>query len=590
MKKRIVSALLACCMAMSLVACGGNSDSGDSSGEQSSQESENEGSGSQESPEDEGSSQESPEDEGDASESGDGSSASGELVDGKFAETRTITVEVYDRGNDGGSDPENNMYTKYIQDGMLADHNVQVEFKKVPRWTETEEINNLLAAGDAPDICVTYSYPTIQTYANMGGVLDLSEYVDTYKDDLPNLWDWLGDMNINWDRDPASGKLWALEAKLADSSRVLTFVRQDWLDKLNMQAPTTKQEFEDMLVAFKENAETLLGDDADKIVPYSVSYDVGWRAATLIESFIDPDISDREYYVNGFDDRKLTQNGTKEAVRLLNKWYNMGLMWNDFALYGSGDTTEDDMMKAGYVGAFTHNWDYPFRNGADSINATLQQQVGPDAKFVAIDCFEDKNGNYTKFVPGPIDRKIFLPSTNDEPLASMLYLDWISDPEHIQYLQIGDEGVTHEVLENGAYQLIAATGDAIQNSGQNIDYTITCNGLKLVDDELTDLSRAYTYAEIDPDLVVAAHDIAYTDMKVGKNVNVGEITAEAGVGDTLSAKRDQIYDKAVSATPEEFDSVWDEGIADYLSSGGQAIIDERDQKWVAQFGDVDMLP
>ena len=133
-----------------------------------------------------------------------------ELTDGKFAETRHITVEVYDRGNDGGSDPTNNMYTEYIKKGMLEDHNVEVEFVAVPRWTEVDEINNLLAAGTAPDICVTYSYPTIQTYANMGGVLDLKEYVDNYKDDTQNLWNWLGESNIYWDQDINDGTLWAI--------------------------------------------------------------------------------------------------------------------------------------------------------------------------------------------------------------------------------------------------------------------------------------------------------------------------------------------------------------------------------------------
>ena len=54
-----------------------------------------------------------------------------------------------------------------------------------------------------------------------------------------------------------------------------------------------------MIIAFRDNAETLLGADADKMIPYSVSFDVGWRAALLIESFIDPDVSDYEYYVNG---------------------------------------------------------------------------------------------------------------------------------------------------------------------------------------------------------------------------------------------------------------------------------------------------
>lgn len=516
--------------------------------------------------------------------------AEDEIVDGKFTTTRHITVEVYDRGNDGGSDPTNNMYTEYIKKGMLEDHNVEVEFVKVPRWTEVEEINNLLAAQKAPDICVTYSYPTIQAYADMGGVMDMSELLEENKDLAPNLWDWLGETNLFFDRDPVEGTVWAIEAKLATSNRILTFVRQDWLDALGIAAPTTTEEFEAMLYAFKERASELPVDDASKVIPYSVSYDVGWRAANLIESFIDPDISDREFYVNGFDDRKLTQEGTKEAVRLLNKWYNDGLMWNNFALYGSGDTTEDDNMKAGYVGAFTHNWDYPFRNGVDSINANLTRNVGPDAKYVAVDCFTSSNGAHTKFVPAPVDRKVFFPLTNDEPLACLLYLDWISDPAHIEYLQIGDEGVTHNVLESGAVQTIAATGDAIMNSGMNIDYTITCNGLKLADPEKTMLSKAYNYAEIDPEIVAQADTYAQTDLHVIKSVNVGTIEAEVGIGDTLTSKRDQVFDQAVVAPVDKFDEVWDEFMDDYLSSGAQDIMDERAEKWEQFFGDAEMLP
>lgn len=514
-----------------------------------------------------------------------------ELVDGKFTTTRHITVEIYDRGNDGGSDPTNNMYTDYIKKGMLEDHNVEVEFVKVPRWTEVEEINNLLAAQTAPDICLTYSYPTIQTYADMGGVQDLSQLIEDNKEMLPNLWAWLGETNIYWDRDPVDGTIWAIEGKLATSNRVLTFVRQDWLDALGIAAPTTTEEFEAMLHAFKDRASELPVDDASKVIPYSTSYDIGWRAATLIESFIDPAISDREYYINGFDDRKLTQNGTKEAIRLLNKWYNDGLMWDNFALYASGDTTEDDNIKAGYVGAFTHNWDYPFRNGVDSINANLTRNIGPDAKYVAIDPFNDAAGTHTKFVSSTAgDRKIFFPVTNDEPVASLLYLDWISDPTHIEYLQIGDEGVTHNVLESGAIQTIAATGDAIMNSGMNIDYTITCNGLNLSTPELTRLSKAYGYAEIDPELVAQADIIAQTDARPAKNVNVGAIEAEAGIGDTLSSKRDQVYDQAVVAPVDKFDEIWDEFLSDYLASGGQDIMDERAEKWAEYFGDADMLP
>lgn len=583
MRKKLLSLLLAGAMVLSLTACGGNENSSNSSTTQTdtTQADASKTDTTQSSSADTSST--------DANAAAD--PTNGEVVDGKFVETRKITVEVYNRENDGGSDPTNNKYTQYIKDKMMELHNVEVEFVSVPRWTEVEQINNLLAAGDAPDICLTYDFATIQTYANMGGVLNLSPYVDDYKELLPNMWNWLGETNIYCDKDPENGNLWAIEGKLATTNRIVTFVRKDWLDKLGLSEPTTRQEFEDMIIAFRDNADTLLGADADKMIPFSVSYDVGWRAALLIESFIDPDISDYDFYVNGFDDRKLTQEGTKEAVRILNKWYNDGLMWDDFALYGSGDTTEDDMMKAGYVGAFMHNWDYPYRNGEDSIQTNLERLVGPDAAYVAVDCFEDSKGTHNKFVNGTTgDRKIFFPSTNDEPLASMFYLDFISSPETIEYLQIGDEGVTHNKLDDGAVEVIAATGDAIQNSGFNIDYTITCNGLNLMDPEVTAKSTAHSYSGIDTALVEKANTVANTDARPSKPVNVGEITSAEGQGEALAKKRDVLLDTAVSAPVADFDSVWDSAMADYLSSGGQAIADERAEKWKATFGDSTMLP
>lgn len=578
--RKLISILLVCCLfLMTFTACGKKetANTGSDSTKQESKE--------------EPKTEDAKKEETKTEETTSSETENAEIVDGKFKETRKITVEVYDRGNDGGSKPEDNVYTNYIKEGMLRDHNVEVEFIPVPRWTEVEQINNLLAAGDAPDICVTYDYSTIQTYAGMGGVLDLNTYVNENKDLLPNLWNWLGETNINWDKSPTTGEIWALEAKLAVMNRINTFVRRDWLEKLNLKAPTTLQEFEDMLFAFQKNASTLLGKDADKMIPFSISTDVGWRAAQLIESFMDPDISDKDYYVRGYDDRKFTQVGTKEAIRVLNKWYNAGLIWKDFALYDAGgDSTEDNLMKAGYVGAFMHNWDYPYRSGEDSIQRNLERLVGDNAAYVAVECFQDSKGGYRKFLAGPVDRKIFFPTTNDEPLASLMYLDWLSTPENLQYLQIGEEGVTHEKQADGSFLTLAATGESIMNSPLNIDYTITCNGMNLVDPEISLKSRALSYAGIDSSLIEIADQIAVHDGRIGKNVQVGKIEAEEGLGTSLTEKRDVVYDNAVIATPDKFDQVFDDGMNDYLSSGGQAVMDERLEKWEATYGSATSLP
>jgi ABC-type sugar transport system, periplasmic component len=512
------------------------------------------------------------------------SAAGDDLVNGRFTKTKSITVEVYDRSNDGGSKPEDNYYTDFIKAGMLKDHNVAVTFKRVPRWTEVQALNNLLAANDAPDVCVTYSYPTIQTYADMGGVLDMSSYLSKYKKDLPNLWGLLGDTNIYWDKDPKSGSVYALEALLFQNNRTSVFVREDWLKKLGLKAPTTAKEFEAMLQAFKKNASTLLGKDADKMIPFSIGVDVGWRADILTTSFVPDKISDKDMWILGFDDRRVLWPGYKEGIRLLNKWYNDGLIWKDFPLYPAGDKTEANLVNAGYVGSFIHNWDIPYRDGDNSFQSQIKKAAGPDAAYVAIECFKNDAGAFRKYLSAPIDRKVFFPATNKEPVASLLYLDWLSKIDNRKFLQIGDEGVTHITQSDNSVKTIAAKGEKIMNSPMNIDYTIVINGLDLGVPSLTAKSLAMGYAGIDKSYIEKSYAIQRNQSRIGAVYKVGKIESEEGMGPVEQQKRDNLLVQSIVAKPEQFDSVWDSGYKDLLASGVQAIIDERKAKYEATYG------
>jgi putative aldouronate transport system substrate-binding protein len=511
--------------------------------------------------------------------------ADAELVNGRFSRTRSITVEVYDRSNDGGSKPEDNVYTDFIKAGMLRDHIVAVTFRRVPRWTEVEAMNNLLAAGDAPDVCVTYSYPTVLTYANMGGVLDMAPYLAQYKSQLPALWSLLGDRNINWNKDPVKGNIWAIEALLFHNNRTSVFVREDWLKKLGMKEPATLAEFETLLKAFKTNAAKLLGADAAKMIPFSLSFDVGWRADILTTSFVPDKITDKEMWINGFDDRRLLYPNYKEGVRVLNKWYNDGLIWKDFPLYGAGDKTEDNLLKAGYVGAFIHNWDYPYRDSGDGgIAGNLKKLVGPDAAYIAIECFKNDAGAYRKYLSPPVDRKVFFPSTNKEPVASLLYLDWISTLANRKFLQIGEEGINHELQADKSVKAITVRGYKIMNSVSNIDYTITINGLDLGTQELNGKSLALAYAGVDKRFIEKSYATQRNQSRVTVNFNVGPVKAEEGMGPVEQEKRNNLLVQSVVAKPGQFDAVWDAGFKDLLASGVQAIIDERTAKYAQFYG------
>ncbi len=96
MKKKLMAILLAGAM-VALTACGGGK-ADDSSAP------------STDAPANDSQEADTSNDAADAEDAAEGEAATSELVDGKFAETRHITVEVYDRGNDGGTDPSNNIY------------------------------------------------------------------------------------------------------------------------------------------------------------------------------------------------------------------------------------------------------------------------------------------------------------------------------------------------------------------------------------------------------------------------------------------------------------------------------------------------
>ena len=512
------------------------------------------------------------------------------FVDGKFTETRKITVEIYNRNNDGGTDPTNNVWTEYLKKGMLEKYNVEVEYVSVGRWTETDDIAQLMADKQAPDISYTYGANTIISYANMKdengnpGVIDLAPYLEEYKDYIGNVINLLGgEDNLYYDKDPATGAVWMIEGVRADTSRITTFIRKDWLDTLGLALPTTEEEFYNALVAFRDNADKLLGENADKMIPYSTSTDIGWRNDLMSISKVAEDIDDATLFVYGYDDRHLLVPGYKEGIRVLNKWYNEGLVWKDFGLY-TDSTVEDDNMKAGYVGAFMHNWDYPFRNGEDCINLNLQRNVGENAMFVPIDCFQNDAGITRKYMGAAVgsDRKIFLPSTNKEPVASLLYIDFISSPETIKFLQTGEEGVNFTMTEDGAYQILPATGEWVKNSGNNIDYTMTCNGLYL--GEATGATTALSYPGIPAEIVIQANEFGKNNGRYPAHYNVGTIEAETDVGSSLTAKRDELLTKAVTASVEDFDAVYDSNMEDYMNMGGQDIIDERIEKLQEVYG------
>ncbi|MCL2718809.1 MAG: extracellular solute-binding protein [Lachnospiraceae bacterium] len=538
-----------------------------------------------------------------------------ELVDGnwRFKETRQITALIYERNNDIRTPAHDNYYTDFIKSELLRIHNIELtEYVPVGRWEESDTIPLWLASGDAPDVCVTYNHAAIQEYAAMGAVHDLTDLVHEHRSRLTHMWDLFTEHNIYGARNPETGAIYYLETTLANSARINTFVREDWLAALGLAEPKTTQEFEDMLIAFRDNADLLLGNNAARMVPFGLASDVGWQTNNLLVSFTPDGITERERYVLGGDERQTMWPGTKEAVRVLNRWFNESLIYPEFALITGSDDTLTNLVNAGFVGSFMSNWDIPYR-GENSNQVLVKQEVGPEAAFIAVDPFQNDAGNTFKVRGGAFDRKIFFPATNTEPLASIFFIDFMSRPEIIQHLQLGIEGINHDIVD-GVPIFKAAVGSLkddegedvldddgkripadetnlpyIINSPNNIDMTITINGFYR-GGGLTALALPNSFPGTDARYIEKALEYANKNSVPNMELNLGEIFSQSGMAEVIQDKRDSLFANAIRANPADFDAVYDQYWQEYLDSGMQAIIDERAERWAQYFGTADFRP
>jgi len=493
----------------------------------------------------------------------------------------SIKVEVYDRGTDGGkTNPINNKWTDWIKQKILADENIVVEFVQVPRSEEEQSLVNLMAAGNPPDVCITYSTENITNWAEQGGLYDVAPHIDTTLKDLK---EFLGpDLAlpgrdfIRRNMNAQTGQVFSMPARRMNVARLNTFMRKDWLDKLGLPPPQTTKEFFDTLVIFKEKDPGGVG--RNRVIPYVMTQDVRWSAGNILESFIEPDVSVKDFWVNAVVERYNLIPNYKNGVRFLNTMYNAGLIDSDFPLYRD-DTIMNDLIRSGVVGSFGHNWDQVFRE-SERLLSDLRKNV-PDAEWIALNCMTSTDGITHKISYDPAGVNYFIPRSSKNPDAAMRYLNWLAKYENFHFIQTGPEGIVHELVD-GIPKLNPMASDGwIQNSAQNVDYTPIMNGLflKTQEESIRALAFAYPWPA---DMIMGAYNVAISNAKPSPVVVPSSPLVVAGpLNQTLQDKSRAFVVQTIIAPSANFDRVWDSNIADWLASGADAIRQERAEKFVA---------
>lgn len=319
------------------------------------------------------------------------------------------------------------------------------------------KLNVLMASNSAPDIIFTYNKPTVENYVKNGGLTDLGPLIEEHGPNLKKV------------LEPAlpygvfEGKQYAIPALRVLQAQTTTFIRKDWLDKLNLPLPETTEQFVEALRAFKEHDP---GNTGGKVIPYS--HINLFHMMPLVNSFWEWDkIDDKALYAVP----RWLQPGSKEGFRLLNSMYHEGLIDPDFAMADDFSQQFAQQVVTGIAGAGTTNTNEPVYNG---YYANLRAN-NPDAVLEAIDPFTTPDGKRPKPMYEPIGAYIMVPAFSENAEIAVKYLDWMARPENILVLQNGIEGVSYTMSEEG-YPVLLDTPEAHTLLYNYYDYCIILNG------------------------------------------------------------------------------------------------------------------
>jgi putative aldouronate transport system substrate-binding protein len=201
----------------------------------------------------------------------------------------------------------------------------------------------------------------------------------------------------------------------------------------------------------------------------------------------------------------------------------------------------------------------------------------PTAELVPFDPFTNKyTGKHTKEIYDPSGVRILVPKTSRRVNEAIKYLDWMTDTRVLFFLQNGNEGIGH-TLVNGLPKVNRVEGPQMFPSIQNIDYTLILNGVELGDMSKTIKVNAMSYPGLES-LYEDCYKYAMRDSYVAPQLST-PVEADGKYGANLKEKEKEVYAKAITAKPADFDKVWDAVIQEYLALGGQEVMDQRAAAW-----------
>ncbi|GGG14003.1 extracellular solute-binding protein [Paenibacillus aceti] len=431
-------------------------------------------------------------------------------------------------------------------------YNIEYKYIPVAAGDYNNKIGVTVASGDMPDLMLLEdTSPSYFNWVQNGMFLPIEDYIKDY----PNL---SKVPQSVWETLTTDGHIYGIPRLRGIPFHTMA-IRQDWLDKLELQMPTNYDELYNVMKAFTENDP----DGNGKKDTYGYALDGDFSGAN---GLFGPNRALRTGWYedgNGGIQHGYLMPNAKTSIEFMMKAYQDGLVSSDYTIKKGAQAEEDFLTgKAGIIG----NWAYTAFSKARMDKALAVNpdfKVAPVPPLTAADGYKGNGmaeGYYGFFV-----MPVTLGKEEDKVKKLLSILDDMMGEEGASFMQWGIEG-EHYTVENGVNVLTdkgssEGTGKyLLTNHAAEGDWIFTPD-----DTELTKSLKEQAYK-------VAMEGEPYLDMSVGL---YSPANAEKGT-ELRQYLLDEVNKIVMGQRPlDDYDSI----IQEWKNRGGEQIIQEMNEAY-----------
>jgi len=357
---------------------------------------------------------------------------------GEIPKTLTIFGSMGDYAIKAGAKDNNDTLFFQMMEEKTGCH---IEWNHPAAGAGEEKFNLMVASGKLPDLII-HNWSTLsdgaKKYADDGIIIPLRELIEK---SMPNLAQYNKDNpHIAKQYVDDSGEIYYIPVIRHDPELKIfqgPQIRQDWLEKLGLNAPTTPEELYNVLKAFKTQDPNGNGK-ADEIPMSGVKFEKTSQAiGNLLWQF---GVANGFYVKDGDVKYGILEPEFEEGLKYITKLYKEGLIDKDY-LINDRDKMDNKVMndKVGFVYSLQPG------NYYRNMNDGTRKVVGIPhlrAEGVKDNVFD------TSYVQDVVATSIAVTTANKNPSGTLRWLDEFFSEDGIQIMNYGKEGLTFEFDEN----------------------------------------------------------------------------------------------------------------------------------------------